>query len=215
MSDGQRQRAFAISAAVLAAVLVLVWLVERPHAGHATTTATRAARPTRPVVLGGSEAPEASIGESPTREASEGDPAHEIPAREPTREAPAWEAPGEEPPPSDRTVPGQARIEATARRFTAAFVQYEVGRLPTAVRRGIQATATPSFASSLLLAPPRIPDGMAPPAPARILSAALANGPVRGQAAVVVEMRSEGGEVSALTELLKRKGREWLVSGLG
>lgn len=183
MSDRQRHRAFLVSALVVAAVCVLVWLVERPPSGGgAETVATTRSR--RPLVLG-TEA---------------GEPAAKSP-RPPEK--------------AEEAVPGEVPIIATARRFTAAFVKYEVGQLPAGVRRTIQSTATLSFASSLLAAPPSIPNGVRPPPPARVRSVALANGPEAGQAAVAVELRAGAGELSALTELLSRSGREWRISGLG
>jgi hypothetical protein len=193
MNDRQRKRAFAFSALFTVVVCALVWVVERPRSGH-TAAAEPATQPRRPVVVGG-EAPEA-----------------EAPAREGSPQPPPQ---GSSPPREGGPLAGKAQIEATARRFTGAFVEYEVGRLPTQVRQQIQSTATLSFASSLLSAPPRIPNGMRPPPPARIREAALANGPEAGQAAVAVELRSAGGEISTLTELLSRSGREWRVSGLG
>ena len=83
------------------------------------------------------------------------------------------------------------------------------------MRRTIQSTATPSFASSLLEAPPSIPNGVRPPPPPQVRLVALANGPEAGQAAVAVELAAGGDEMSTLTEMLTRTGREWRISGLG
>jgi hypothetical protein len=197
MSDRQRHRAFAVSALFVVVVCVLVWLVERPPSGGGAESA-RSTRTRRPLVLG------AEAGEPSAREAPRGS----------TREAPASTTPS----PARRAeegVPGEVPIVATARRFTAAFVKYEVGQLPVAVRRAIQSTATPSFAASLLSAPPSIPNGVRPPSPPEVRLVALANGPEAGQAAVVVELRGGGGEESTLTELLTKSGEEWRISGLG
>jgi hypothetical protein len=198
MTDRQRHRAFAFSVVFIAVVCALVWVVERPRSGGGSADAARPKPTGRPLVLGAEEGG-ASAGEEPLR------PDPEAPATPPSR-PPVRPAEG---------VPGEAPVLATARRFTAGFVRYEVGQLPAAVRRAIGATATPSFASSLLSAPPSMPNGVRPPSPPRVLLIALANGPVAGQAAVAVELRADGGEVSTLTELLTRTGREWRISGLG
>lgn len=107
-----------------------------------------------------------------------------------------------------------ARIEAVAERFSEAFVHYEVGQLSVGVSRRIEVTATPRFASSLLSAPPRIPMGVRPPAPARLRSVALANRPNDGQALVAVELNGDAGRVETLTLLMLRLGRGWRINGL-
>jgi hypothetical protein len=57
-----------------------------------------------------------------------------------------------------------AEVEATARRFLAAFLRYEVGELTPAVRRALRATTTPEFARQLLASPARRPSaGSFPP----------------------------------------------------
>ncbi|MBS1861703.1 MAG: hypothetical protein JSS68_08315 [Actinobacteria bacterium] len=187
MSDRRRHRAFALSVLFAAAVCVAVWAVERPRPGGATGVAATA--PNRSPLVLGAAAPAPSTGEA-------GAPAPRLPHQA-------------------GALPEKASIIVTARRFTAAFVQYEVGRLPTGARRTIQSTATLSFASSLLSAPPSIPNGVRPPPPARVRSVAIANGPEGGQAAVAVELLAVGGKISSLTELLLRSGREWRISGLG
>ena len=197
MSDRQRHRAFAASALFLVAVCVLVWLFERPPAGGGAETVLTT-RSQSPLVLGG-EAGEPSAGEK-----SGGS----------TQETPASTTPNS-PGRAEEGVPGEAPVMATARRFTAAFVKYEVGQLPVAVRRAIQSTATLSFASTLLSAPPSIPNGVRPPSPPEVQLIALANGPEAGQATVAVELRAGGGEISTLTELLSQTGQEWRISALG
>lgn len=195
MSDRQRHRAFAFSVLFAAAACVLVWLFERPRSGDRAEAApvTRAV-PSRPLVLGG-EAPQAPGGEA---------------ARRPRTEPGA--------PPSGQSVAGAAggvAIISTARRFTVAFLQYEVDLIPARVRRLIKATATPPFANSLLSAPPRLPRGVPSLPPERLRSVTLTGGPDRGHAAVTVELRAADGQTSALNELLERSGRGWRVSNLG
>jgi hypothetical protein len=197
MSDRQRHRAFAFSVLFTVAVCVVVWLVERPRPdGGAGADPTAHAR--RPVVVG----TEAQAGSPPPA-------AGEAKATPPPRgtHAHAPHTPAEA---SAET----AQILRTARRFTGAFAQYEVDRLPADVRRTIRSTATPSFAATLLSAPPSVPQGVRRPAVARVRSVALADRPRGGRAAVAVELAVGSGEVSALTELLSRSGREWRVSGL-
>jgi hypothetical protein len=192
MSDRQRHRAFAFSAVLTVAVCALVWLVERPHPGS-PAEAERTSRAPSPLVLG-ARPHESSAGKGGTAARS----------RSPR------EGQGTGP-----VLAGGAQIEATARRFTDAFVRYEVGRLPAAVRRTIQSTATLSLATSLISAPPRIPNGARPPAPAQVWSVDLPERPKEGQAAVAVELRTAAGEISTLTEVLSRSGQGWRVSSLG
>jgi hypothetical protein len=111
-------------------------------------------------------------------------------------------------------APSPSRIEAVAERFSEAFVRYEVGALSRSVRSGIEATATPRFADSLLSAPPRIPMGVRPPAPARLRSVALTRGSSDGKALVAVKLNSDAGRVELLTLLMLRLGREWRINGL-
>lgn len=198
MSDRQRHRAFAFSALFIVAVCVVVWLVERPPSKDGAAPAPTTGRG-RPLVLG-AEAGEPSAGGKP---------------RQATHEAAATPPPSSPSRRAEEAVPGEGPIVATARRFTVAFVRYEVGQLPVEVRRTIQSTATPSFASSLLAAPPSIPNGVRPPPPPRVRLVALANGPEAGQAEVAVELAVGGAENSTLTELLSRLGHEWRISGLG
>lgn len=56
-----------------------------------------------------------------------------------------------------------AEVKATARRFLAAFLRYEVGELTPALRRVLRATATPEFGRQLLAFPTRRPPGNFPP----------------------------------------------------
>jgi len=188
MSDRRRHRAFAFSALFVVAVCVLVWVFERPRSGAAEASGTTRSR--SPLVLG-AEAPPAS-GSATTAPTTTGRP-H----------------------PDEGTLSGKAAIMATARRFTAAFIRYEVGQLPVVVRRAIQSTATPSFAATLLSAPPSIPNGVRLPAPPRVELVALASRPEAGQATVAVELRAGAGEISTLTELLSQMGQEWRISALG
>jgi hypothetical protein len=136
----------------------------------------------------------------------------------PSTSDPAAASPGSQPQQGPRSahssLPEAAQIEGVAKRFSEAFVHYEVGQLSPWVRRGIEATTTLQFATSLLSAPPNIPYGVRPPAPARLRSLALANGPRSGHALVAVELNGELGQVEPLTLLMQRLGQEWRISGL-
>jgi hypothetical protein len=109
---------------------------------------------------------------------------------------------------------GKAANVRTARRFTMAFLQYQVGRLSPAVRRAIQATTTPSFARTLLSEPPRLPHGVQPPPLPRVQSIEPTAGSQAGAVAVVVELLAPTGEMRAITESLSRSHQEWRISGL-
>lgn len=113
--------------------------------------------------------------------------------------------------------PGRGEVSAiiaAARRFSGAFARYEVGQIPTVVRREIDSSTTASFASTLLNAPPRMPQGIRPPPPPQVGSIRLSK-PRAGQAVVTVVLRDADGEGSALTELLSGSGQVWRISSLG
>jgi hypothetical protein len=60
------------------------------------------------------------------------------------------------PPPASPQPPRhRSALTANARRFLAAFLDYEVGKRDPAIARELRATATPVFAAELLGAPAR------------------------------------------------------------
>ncbi len=58
---------------------------------------------------------------------------------------------------SARLARAEVEVKASARRFMAAFLRYEVGELTPAVRRDLRATTTSEFGRQLLTSPPRRP----------------------------------------------------------
>jgi hypothetical protein len=127
--------------------------------------------------------------------------------------SPAPTAEGTRPPTQAPSPSGP--ILATARRFTLAFLRYEVDSIPAGVRRTMDATATHRFATSLLSEPPRLPPGMPSLPREHLRSLTLAGEPKDGQATVRVQLRGSDGQVSSFDEQLARAGREWRVRNLG
>lgn len=63
-----------------------------------------------------------------------------------------------------RLARAEVEVKASARRFMAAFLRYEVGELTPVVRRDLRATTTLEFGRQLLASPPRRPSaGSFPP----------------------------------------------------
>lgn len=60
-------------------------------------------------------------------------------------------------PPSPRT-PRSRAILRVAGRFAGAYLRYQIGEHPPAVKRTLSATCTPAFAQLLIAQPARIPD---------------------------------------------------------
>jgi hypothetical protein len=122
-------------------------------------------------------------------------------------------------PPSPQPAAGEAaglraRLGGAARRFFAAFFQYEVGELGPGVRRALRATATPGFAAELLGAPPRSPPqsvAAAVPGPLAIAVASLT--PPR--ALVSGSARRRGGEAEQFSFVFEAVDGAWLASGPG
>ena len=105
---------------------------------------------------------------------------------------------------------------AVARRFAAAYMPYQVGRLPGWARAAINRTCTPAFAH-YLLARPAEPSPLLSAHPTdaetyRVASVNLATGTDRVSISYVSQQdRADTG--AFLLTLTKRQGR-WLVAGL-
>lgn len=62
------------------------------------------------------------------------------------------------PPPPSPTTPRARTILRVARRFADAYLRYQIGQHPPAVKRTLSATCTPAFAHLLIAQPALIPD---------------------------------------------------------
>jgi len=62
-------------------------------------------------------------------------------------------------PPPSPSSPRARMILRVARRFAVAYLRYQIGQHPPAVKRALSATCTPTFARLLIAQPARIPDG--------------------------------------------------------
>jgi hypothetical protein len=63
------------------------------------------------------------------------------------------------PPPPHPAAPRSRAILRVATRFARAYLLYQIGREPRAVRQAIRSTCTPSFARLLLAQPVNVPSG--------------------------------------------------------
>jgi len=110
---------------------------------------------------------------------------------------------------SKKPVPAGPAAMKVARRFSEAFVFYEVGERPARAKRVFAETATPRLAGALGERSPRLPeDGKVPKA--KVLN--LVPGPRAGRAYTVSVSLLRVGLTSELRlELSKKKG-QWLVT---
>lgn len=110
---------------------------------------------------------------------------------------------------SQKPVPAGPAAMKVARRFSEAFVFYEIGERPARALNVFQETATPQLATALAERPPRLPEGAKVPK-ARVLN--LVPGPRRGEAYTVSASLLRVGVTSELRlELAMRKGA-WLIT---
>ena len=117
-------------------------------------------------------------------------------------------------PPSPRSSLGA--MLAVARRFSVAYMPYQIGRLPRWVRAAIKRTCTPAFARYLLGQPPRLTAQLLAHPKAietyRVASVNLAAGANRVTVSYV--SRQDSADTGAfLLTLVKQRGR-WLIAGL-
>jgi len=222
--SGHRTGAAALAAIAVAAVLVGVLLL--PDRG--TQTAEQAATPTRvaiatpdspqpaeepqgPVlrgatpkfdVAGGVGVSSAADGGASEAESSTAGEADESIASAPSEEAAATAS-------SKKPVPAGPAAMKVARRFSEAFVFYEIGERPARAKTVFGETATPELAAALGERPPRLPADATVPK-ARVLN--LVPGPRAGKAYTVsVSMLRVGLTTELRLELNKQQG-QWLVT---
>jgi hypothetical protein len=219
--SGRRTGAAALGAIVIAAVLVGVLLL--PDQGAQTpeqaATPTRVAiatpdspppaeEPQGPVLRGATPkfdvAGGVGVASAPGGDASEAEPAAaaEADAGATGEEAAATAS-------SRKPVPAGPAAMKVARRFSEAFVFYEIGERPARAKAVFGETATPALATALGERPPRQPaDGKVPRA--RVLN--LVPGPRAGKAYTVsVSMLRLGLTTELRLELNKQQG-QWLVT---
>jgi len=110
---------------------------------------------------------------------------------------------------SEEPVPAGPAAMKVARRFSEAFVFYEIGKKPERAMTVFGETATPQLATALAERPPRLPEGTDVPR-ARILN--LVPGPRRGKAYTVSASLLRVGVTSELRLELSRRGGTWLVT---
>jgi len=104
-------------------------------------------------------------------------------------------------------------VIASARRFLAAFLRYEVGMVDGRVARALRATATEDFAVSLLRSPPR-PRAGAMPAQARLLGLGVELAPGAAPRALILGTLRRDGRVESFAFEFERRGERWLAAGV-
>jgi hypothetical protein len=110
---------------------------------------------------------------------------------------------------SGKPVPAGPAAMKVARRFSRAFVFYEVGEKPARAKAVFGETATPQLAEALAERPPRQPADAAVPK-ARVLN--LVPGPRAGKAYTVSVSLLRVGLTSELRLELNKKQGQWLVT---
>jgi hypothetical protein len=124
-------------------------------------------------------------------------------------EAPASEEGGAATSSSRKPVPAGPAAMKVARRFSEAFVFYEIGERQARAKTVFGETATPQLAEALDERPPRQPADAAVPK-ARVLN--LVPGPRAGKAYTVSVSLLRVGLTSELRLELNRKNGSWLVT---
>lgn len=110
---------------------------------------------------------------------------------------------------SEKPVPAGPAAMKVARRFSDAFVFYEVGKRPARAKAVFAETATPQLASALSERPPRLPQNAEVPK-ARVVN--LVPGPRDGQAYTVSVSLLRVGLTSELRlSLLPDQSNDWKV----
>ncbi len=110
---------------------------------------------------------------------------------------------------SEKPVPAGPAAMKVARRFSEAFVLYEIGERPARAMTVFAETATPRLATALAERPPRQPAGTEVPK-ARVLN--LVPGPRRGKAYTVSASLLRVGVTSELRLQMKRQAGNWVVT---
>ncbi|HEX3174499.1 MAG TPA: hypothetical protein VHQ43_09840 [Solirubrobacterales bacterium] len=110
---------------------------------------------------------------------------------------------------SAKPVPAGPAAMKVARRFTNAFVFYEVGERPARAKAIFTETAAPQLAEALAERPPRLPEETKVPK-AKVLN--LVPGPRHGKAYTVSASLLRVGLTSELRLEMMRQEGEWLVT---
>jgi len=110
---------------------------------------------------------------------------------------------------SEKPVPAGPAAMKVARRFSEAFVFYEVGEKPARAKTVFSETATPELATALGERPPRQPAETEVPK-AKVLN--LVPGPRAGKAYTVSVSLLRVGLTSELRLELNRKNGQWLIT---
>jgi hypothetical protein len=109
----------------------------------------------------------------------------------------------------EKPVPAGPAAMKVARRFSEAFVLYEIGERPARASAVFAETATPGLATALAERPPRLPEGTEVPK-ARVLN--LVPGPRRGKAYTVSASLLRVGVTSELRLQMKNQAGNWMVT---
>jgi hypothetical protein len=110
---------------------------------------------------------------------------------------------------SQKPVPAGPAAMKVARRFSEAFVFYEIGERPARAATVFQETATPQLATALAERPPRQPASAEVPK-ARVLN--LVPGPRRGKVYTVSASLLRVGVTSELRLKLTKQAGAWLIT---
>jgi hypothetical protein len=110
---------------------------------------------------------------------------------------------------SEKPVPAGPVAMKVARRFSEAFVLYEIGERPARASAVFAETATPRLATALAERPPRLPEGTEVPK-ARVVN--LVPGPRRGKAYTVSASLLRVGATSELRLQMESQGGNWVVT---
>jgi hypothetical protein len=110
---------------------------------------------------------------------------------------------------SEKPVPAGPEAMKVARRFSEAFVFYEIGERPARAATVFEETATPQLATALAERPPRQPASAEVPK-ARVLN--LVPGPRRGKVYTVSASLLRVGVTSELRLKLTKQAGAWLIT---
>jgi hypothetical protein len=110
---------------------------------------------------------------------------------------------------SEKAVPAGPAAMKVARRFSEAFVLYEIGERPARAMAVFAETAAPRLATALAERPPRQPEGTEVPK-ARVLN--LVPGPRRGKTYTVSASLLRIGVTSELRLQMKNQAGNWVVT---
>jgi hypothetical protein len=110
---------------------------------------------------------------------------------------------------SQKPVPAGPAAMKVARRFSEAFVFYEIGERPARAAAVFEETATPSLATALAERPPRLPEGTEVPK-AKVLN--LVPGPRSGKVYTVSASLLRVGVTSELRLKMTARNGAWVVT---